>query len=220
MDKEKELERVASLVADCRRCPLYRTANKSVPGSGSSNAKVFFIGEAPGFYEDQQGIPFCGRAGKLLDFLLELAGLSRGEVFIANMLKHRPPGNRDPSEEEMAACRPFLDRQIEVIAPRVIITLGRFSLEKFLPGALISQVHGQPRFVDFAGKEYIVCPMYHPAASLRSGKIKTLEEEDFIKLGQFLAKLFGGKSGELAEEMKAVGDERKKADTSGQMKLI
>jgi uracil-DNA glycosylase len=220
MDKEKELEQVTRLVADCRRCPLYRTANKSVPGFGSANAKVFFIGEAPGFNEDQQGIPFCGQAGKLLDHFLGLANLTREEIFITNILKHRPPGNRDPQEEEIVACRPFLDRQIKIISPRVIITLGRFSLEKFLPGALISRVHGQPRFVDFAGKEYIVCPMYHPAASLRNGKIKALEEEDFIKLGQFLARLFGGRAEELAKEIKVTGDNREKAELGGQMKLI
>lgn len=211
---------MARLVAECRRCPLYRTANKPVPGSGSPEAKVFLIGEAPGFNEDQQGIPFCGQAGKLLDYFLGLANLRREEIFITNILKHRPPGNRDPQEEEIAACRPFLDRQIEIIAPRVIIPLGRFSLAKFLPGVLISQVHGQPRFVDFAGKEYIVYPMYHPAASLRNGKIKALEEEDFIKLGQFLAKLFGEKSGELSKEIKVVKDNREKADSGGQMKLI
>lgn len=211
---------MARLVAECRRCPLYRTANKPVPGSGSPEAKVFLIGEAPGFNEDQQGIPFCGQAGKLLDYFLGLANLRREEIFITNILKHRPPGNRDPQEEEIAACRPFLDRQIEIIAPRVIIPLGRFSLAKFLPGVLISQVHGQPRFVDFAGKEYIVYPMYHPAASLRNGKIKALEEEDFLKLGQFLAKLFGEKSGELSKEIKVVKDNREKADSGGQMKLI
>lgn len=188
-DKQEALDRVAKMVENCRRCPLYKTAKKAVPGQGNPEAKVFFIGEAPGFNEDQTGIPFCGRAGKLLDELLALAGLKREEVFIANMLRHRPPNNRDPSEAEIAACRPFLDRQIEIVDPKVIVTLGRFSMEKFLPGRLISQVHGQPRFVDFAGKEYIVFPMYHPAASLRNGKIKAGEEKDFVALGQFLTKL-------------------------------
>lgn len=216
MDKRKELDRVAKMVVDCQRCPLYKMAKKSVPGSGSFKAKVFFIGEAPGFNEDQQGIPFCGQAGKLLDYFLGLANLTREEIFITNILKHRPPNNRDPQEREIAACRPFLDRQIEVITPRVIVTLGRFSMEKFLPGALISQVHGQPRFVDFAGKEYIICPMYHPAASLRSGKIKTLEEEDFIKLGQFLIKLSGGKLKPAKQEK----DSSQKEDSDEQMRLI
>ncbi|MDD3532205.1 MAG: uracil-DNA glycosylase [Candidatus Shapirobacteria bacterium] len=189
VDKQEALDRVAQMVADCQRCFLYKTAKRSVSGQGNPDAKVFFIGEAPGFNEDQQGVPFCGRAGKLLEKFLELASLTREEVFIANMLRHRPPSNRDPSEAEIAACRPFLDRQIEVIEPKVIVTLGRFSMEKFLPGSLISRVHGQPRFVNFSGKEYIVFPMYHPAASLRNGKIKALEEKDFVKLGQFLAKL-------------------------------
>ncbi|MDD3679662.1 MAG: uracil-DNA glycosylase, partial [Candidatus Shapirobacteria bacterium] len=164
-DNKKELTRVADMVAECRRCPLYKTAKNPVPGVGDSSARVFLIGEAPGFNEDQQGIPFCGRAGKLLDYFLSLASLSREEVFITNMLKHRPPNNRDPMEEEIAACRPFLDRQIETVSPRIIATLGRFSMNKFLPGALISQVHGQPRFADFNGREYIIFPMYHPAAA-------------------------------------------------------
>jgi|UPI000382817A uracil-DNA glycosylase len=217
VDKQEALSRVAQMVADCRRCPLYKTANKPVPGQGNSEAQVFFIGEAPGFNEDQQGIPFCGRAGKLLEEFLGLAGLTRAEVFIANMLRHRPPDNRDPSEAEIAACRPFLDRQIEVVEPRIIVTLGRFSLEKFLPDSLISQVHGQPRFVDFAGKEYIVFPMYHPAASLRNGKIKALEEKDFIKLGQFLAKLNQAQEETGSGSLRQISDQDK---TEKQMKLI
>ena len=217
VNKQEALSRVAQMVTDCRRCPLYKTANKSVPGQGNSDAQIFFIGEAPGFNEDQQGIPFCGRAGKLLEEFLGLAGLTRAEVFIANMLRHRPPNNRDPSEAEIIACRPFLDRQIEVVEPKIIVTLGRFSLEKFLPGSLISQVHGQPRFVDFVGKEYIVFPMYHPAASLRNGKIKALEEKDFIKLGQFLAKLNQAQQEPGSDSLRQVSDQNK---TEKQMKLI
>ncbi|MGI6278223.1 MAG: uracil-DNA glycosylase [Patescibacteria group bacterium] len=213
-NKKEALDKVAQMVEECQRCPLYKTANKSVPGQGNPEAQVFFIGEAPGFNEDQTGIPFCGRAGKLLDQLLELAGLSREEVFIANMLRHRPPNNRDPEKEEIAACRPFLYRQIEVIDPKIIVTLGRFSMEKFLPGSMISQVHGQPRFADYGNKEYIVYPMYHPAASLRNGKIKALEEEDFVNLGKFLLKLNQAqdKEGQTVSENKAREKE--------QMKLI
>jgi DNA polymerase len=172
---------------------------------------VFFIGEAPGFNEDQKGVPFCGRAGQLLDQLLALAGLKREEVFITNMLKHRPPNNRDPEEKEIAACRPFLDRQLAVVNPRVIVTLGRFSMAKFLPEVLISQVHGQPRFAKYGDKEYIIFPMYHPAASLRNGKIKELEEKDFSSLGQFLEKLSSRGTEESEPETKK---------TDNQMRLI
>ncbi len=215
IDKKEALDQISQLVASCQRCRLYQTANSPVPGTGNPEALVFFVGEAPGFNEDQQGVPFCGRAGKLLDFFLELAFLNRKEVFIANMLRHRPPNNRDPLEEEMVACQPFLDRQIEIVSPRVIVTLGRFSLEKFLPGAQISQVHGQPRFVQFKGREKIVFPMYHPAASLRSGRIRVLEEEDFKKLGQFLLKLTENQENKQKDSPKSNQNKTEK-----QMKLI
>jgi len=200
MDKQEELNAIAEEVKKCRKCGLWRGAIQSVPGEGSFDAKVIFVGEAPGFHEDQRGIPFCGAAGKLLDKLLALARLKRDEVFICNMLRHRPPNNRDPSPEEIEACRSFLDRQIEIIEPKIIVTLGRFSMAKFLPNALISQVHGQPRFVEFEGKEIIVIPMYHPAAALRNGKIMVAEQEDFIKLEEFLEKLEGKGTVEIERE--------------------
>jgi len=187
--KEKKLAQIAEEVAHCQKCPLYKTAVKPVPGQGSAEARVFFIGEAPGYYEDQSGVPFCGRAGKLLDKMLIIAGLKREDVFIGNMLKHRPPGNRDPQPEEIIACRPFLNRQIAVIVPEIIVTLGRFAMNEFLPEAKISQAHGQFRFVDYNNKEYILFPVYHPAAALRNGNLRETEEEDFKKLKQFLLKL-------------------------------
>ena len=210
MDKKEELIKVAGEVKKCRKCDLWRGAIQSVPGEGSFDAQVVFVGEAPGFHEDQRGIPFCGAAGKLLDKLLALAQLERGDVFITNVLKHRPSGNRDPLPSEIEACRSFLDRQIEIIEPKIIVTLGRFSMAKFLPNALISQVHGQPRFVEFGGKEWIVIPMYHPAAALRNGKIMVAEQEDFIKLGEFLEKINGG--GEVKVE--------KEKEKEEQLKLI
>ena len=200
MDKQEESAKVAEEVKKCRKCGLWRGAIQSVPGEGSFDAKVIFVGEAPGFHEDQRGIPFCGAAGKLLDKLLTSIRLKRDEVFITNVLKHRPPGNRDPSPEEIEACRSFLDRQIEIIEPEIIVTLGRFSMAKFLPNALISQVHGQPRFVQWGERELIVIPMYHPAAALRNGKIMMAEQEDFIKLGKFLEKLNGGEEVEVEKE--------------------
>lgn len=145
-----------------------------------------FIGEGPGYYEDQQGRPFVGQAGKLLDKLLALIKLKREDVWIGNVVKHRPPGNRDPLPEEIEACRPFLDEQIKIIDPKIIVTLGRFSMAKFLPDEKISQIHGQARFVNWRGKRLIVLPMYHPAAALRSGEIMRQIREDFKKIPQLL----------------------------------
>ena len=193
MTKQEALSQIAEEIKKCRRCPLGEKATQAVPGEGNSDAQVMFIGEAPGFWEDQKGIPFCGAAGKLLDKLLVQAGLKREKVFIANILKHRPPQNRDPQPQEIEACQFFLDHQIEVINPQMVVSLGRFSLGKFLPNASITQVHGRPRLIDFGGKELVLVPMYHPAAALRNGKIMREEEEDFRRLGEFLKKMNGEK---------------------------
>jgi len=210
MNKQEELIKVAEEINRCRKCSLWQQATKAVPGEGSFDAKVIFVGEAPGFHEDQKGIPFCGAAGKLLDKLLVLARLKRDDVFITNVLKHRPPGNRDPSFEEIEACRSFLDRQIEIIDPKIIVTLGRFSMVKFLPNVLISQVHGQPRFAQWGERELIVLPMYHPAAALRNGKIMVEEQRDFRKLGAFLEKLEGKEKIEIKKEEKTKDKEQLK----------
>lgn len=186
MTKAEKLKDIAGRVVKCTRCSLYEKANKPVPGDGNSNAKVMFVGEGPGYWEDQKGIPFCGMAGKLLNQLLQSIKLERKKVFIGNVVKHRPPGNRDPFPEEIEACRPFLDEQIQIIEPKIIVTLGRFSLNKFLPGETISRIHGQARFIDFLGKRYIVIPMYHPAAALRSVKIMEEIRKDFKKIELFL----------------------------------
>ena len=186
MDKKQKLEEIAAEVAKCTRCGLYKKANKAVPGEGDPGAEIMFIGEGPGYWEDQRGIPFCGQSGKLLDKLFQSIGLSREEVWIGNVVKHRALDNRDPMAEEIEACRPFLDEQIKIINPKIIVTLGRFSMNKFLPGEYISQVHGQGRFVDFNGKRFIVIPMYHPAAGLRNGRIMTELKKDFQKIPKFL----------------------------------
>jgi len=208
MTKQEALLQIAEEIKKCRRCPLGQKATQAVPGEGSSDAQVMFIGEAPGFWEDQKGIPFCGAAGKLLDKLLAQAGLKREKVFIANILKHRPPQNRDPQPQEIEACQFFLDRQIEVIKPQVVVSLGRFSLNKFAAGASISQIHGQPRLINFGGKELILVPMYHPAAALRNGKIMREEEEDFRRLGEFLKKMNGEKES-FSQDKTAVKQEEK-----------
>jgi len=185
-NKKQRLEEIAKKVANCKKCCLYKKATNPVPGEGNPQAEVMFIGEAPGYWEDQQGRPFVGQAGKLLNELLQLIKLPRESVFIANVIKHRPPGNRDPLPEEIEACKEFLDAQIKIIDPKIIITLGRFSLNKFLPGEFISKIHGQARFVEFAGKKRIVIPMYHPAAALRNERIMEELKSDFQKIKKFL----------------------------------
>src|SRR4030043_1872554 len=184
MTKAEKLEEIADRGSECTRCSLYKGTTQPVPGDGNPDAKVMFIGEGPGFHEDQQGLPFVGASGKLLDQLLQLIKLERKEVFIGNVIKCRPPGNRDPLPEGIEACRPFLDRQIELISPRMIVALGRFSMERFFPGAKISQVHGQPR--KRAGIIYY--PMYHPAAALHQPKWRQVVEDDMSKIPQLLAR--------------------------------
>ena len=145
MSAAEELAQIAAEVNVCTLCKLHRGTIKAVPGEGPADAKIMFIGEAPGFNEDRQGRPFVGAAGKFLEELLALAGLRRSDVFIANVVKHRPPNNRDPEPDEIAACSGYLERQIAAINPRVIVTLGRFSMAKWFPGEKISRIHGQPK---------------------------------------------------------------------------
>src|SRR3989344_5451373 len=164
MDKELLLSQLVKKIEDCKRCNLWKGATRPVPGEGDPDAEVVFVGEGPGFHEDRLGRPFVGQAGKLLDKLLSSIEISRPEVFIGNLVKHRPPENRDPAPSEIAACKTWLDQQLEIINPRIVVTLGRHSLAKFLPTAKISQVHGKP--VKLRG--WVVIPMYHPAAALRS----------------------------------------------------
>jgi uracil-DNA glycosylase len=177
-----ELAQVAAEVNACTLCKLYKTATRGVPGEGPADAKIMFIGEAPGFNEDRQGRPFVGAAGQFLEELLGLAGLRRRDVFIANVVKHRPPNNRDPEPDEIAACSGYLERQIAAINPRVIVTLGRFSMAKWFPGERITRIHGQPRWV--GGR--LVVPMMHPAAALHQAQNRPLIEADFRRLPEFL----------------------------------
>lgn len=178
------LTEVADEVRVCTRCELAFSRTNAVPGTGPDNAEVFFIGEGPGWHEDQQGLPFVGASGKFLTELIHRAGLQREEVFITNVVKCRPPGNRDPLPDEMEACSPFLQRQIEAIDPLVIVTLGRFSMSRYFPNERISRIHGQPRKV---GNRTVV-PMYHPAAALHQGALRGAIEADFEQLGEFIVK--------------------------------
>ncbi len=178
-----DVAELRQLVASCTACELCRGAKMGVPGEGPLPTEIMFIGEAPGFHEDQQGTPFIGAAGQFLNDLLGKIGLDRSDVYITNVVKHRPPGNRDPLPDEMAACRPYLDRQIELVDPKMIVTLGRFSMARWFPGGRISQIHGQPKTVD--GR--IIVPMYHPAAALHQAALKATIEADFLKLPRYLA---------------------------------
>jgi len=179
------LEEVARDVSECTACALSRTRNKTVPGEGSPHADIMFIGEAPGFNEDKQGRPFIGQAGQFLGELLASIGLERSSVFISNVVKCRPPNNRDPLPDEISACDRFLQRQIAAIQPKMIVTLGRFSMAKFFPGESISRIHGQER----RRNGLIYVPMYHPAAALHQPALRKVIEEDFRKLPSLLATL-------------------------------
>jgi uracil-DNA glycosylase family 4 len=175
MAAEEALEQVAAEVSVCTKCDLYKNTKHGVPGEGNPHAEVMFIGEAPGYREDQLGRPFVGPAGSFLNELLASVGLDRASVYIANVVKHRPPENRDPLPEEIAACSDYLTRQIAAINPRVIVTLGRYSMARFFPTAKISQIHGQARVID--GR--IVVAMYHPAAALHQQTLRQTVMDDF-----------------------------------------
>ena len=179
------LQDIAREVQDCTRCELCRSRTMAVPGEGDAHARIMLIGEGPGFNEDREGRPFIGASGKFLSELLLIAGVSREQVFIGNVVKCRPPGNRDPLPDEIAACAPYLDRQIAAIDPEVIVTLGRFSMARWFPGERITKIHGMPREVD--GR--LIVPMFHPAAALHQGAVRPLIEEDFRKLPKFLAEV-------------------------------
>ena len=182
MNAEETLAQIASEVSVCASCVLHQTRKKSVPGEGPAHGEIMFIGEGPGMNEDIQGRPFVGAAGKFLDQLLQQAGVTRADVWIGNVVKCRPPGNRDPLPVELAACDAYLERQIEALNPSIIVTLGRFSMGKFMPGAKISAIHGQMRKV---GDRFVIA-MFHPAAALHQPQLKTTILADFAKLPQLL----------------------------------
>jgi len=185
-----ELDRLAEQIRNCTRCLLHQGRTKAVPGEGPPDADIMFIGEGPGFHEDQQGRPFVGASGRFLEELLENIGLKREDVFITNVIKCRPPGNRDPLPEEIETCKPYLDRQIELIQPKLIVTLGRFSMARAFPKARISRVHGQPRKID----GIVYYPMYHPAAALHQPSLRSVVVEDVNQIPDVL-----DKASEIAE---------------------
>lgn len=170
-------------IASCRRCELARQRTKVVPGEGAEDASIVFIGEAPGWHEDQQGRPFVGPAGQFLDELLASIGLKRQQVYICNVLKCRPPGNRDPLPTEINTCQQWLDRQLEFLRPKMIVTLGRYSMARFFPGETISRIHGKAR----REGEIIYFAMYHPAAALHQQKLRETIRADMLKIPALLA---------------------------------
>ena len=180
-----ELTDLYEQIKSCQKCILSQGRTNAVPGEGPQDADIMFIGEGPGFHEDRQGRPFVGAAGKYLEELLETIGLERKDVYIANVVKCRPPSNRDPQPEEIEACRPYLDKQIQLVHPRLIVTLGRFSMQRYFPGASISRIHGQAKRVG----NVIYYPMFHPAAALHQPRWSSLVQEDILKIPDLLARL-------------------------------
>jgi len=193
-EKESMMNRLEDEIKSCTLCPLHASRKNAVPGEGSLDAKVMFIGEAPGRNEDIQGRPFVGAAGKLLDQLLELAGLKREEVYITNVVKCRPPSNRDPAASEKNACQPYLEKQIKIISPKLIVTLGRHSMMEMLGLAgyratSIMRERGRIRKIRLFGLEVLLMPTLHPAAALYNPKTKSLLEQDFQRIKEILKKL-------------------------------
>ena len=187
VERAAGLREYAEQTASCTKCALSAGRTQVVFGSGSPDADLVFVGEAPGFHEDQQGVPFVGQAGKLLDRLLEGIGLTRADVFVANVLKCRPPGNRDPQPEEIAACEPHLFRQIELLEPVLVATLGNFAT-KLLSGrpAGITRVHGQEQDVTLGARKVLLYPLFHPAAALYTPSMLKVLEEDFARIPALL----------------------------------
>lgn len=196
-EKAKALQKVADEVETCTRCPLYQTSTRGVPGEGNPDADILLVGEGPGQKEDELGRPFVGAAGKFLEELLQHIGLTRNDVYIANVVKHRPPGNRDPLPDEVEACWPYLKRQMEIIQPVVIVLLGRHALARFLPGKVISQVRGKAYRVG----PTVYFPMYHPAAALYQGSLRQTLLQDMEKLPPLLKQIQSG----IAIPMRATG---------------
>lgn len=206
MSDEKELEKLAKQIVVCTKCELHRSRKKAVPGEGPTHAEIIFIGEGPGARENEQGRPFVGAAGKFLDQLLEQAGVTRADVWITNVVKCRPPGNRDPLPDEIETCTGnYLEHQIRIVNPSIIVTLGRHSMGLFFKGAKITQIHGQMRKVE----DRFVIAMYHPAAALHQMSLKSVIMADFAKLPELLGEARAelgrsGSKGKTARKKKKV----------------
>ena len=185
-DKQKIFDDLKKVMREDTGLPLRNGATNLVLGEGNLSADIMCIGEAPGFWEDKQGRPFVGAAGKLLDRLLLSIKLPREDVFISNVICYRPPQNRDPSPEEISLFQPYVDKLIDLIKPKVIVTLGRFSMGKFLPGVKISSIHGKSEVVNWKGNSVTIIPMFHPAAALRSGEVMQKIKDDFLRIPEII----------------------------------
>lgn len=187
MTKAAELDQIKTDILAANICPeLAAQATQLVMGDGNPDADIVFIGEAPGKNEDIQGLPFVGAAGKFLNVMLESVGFVRGDIFITNIVKYRPPNNRDPEPEEKKAFWPYLLRQLDVIKPKIVVTLGRHSMEYFLPGKRISEVHGEPKRVKFGKSTLVVVPLFHPAAALYNGSLRQTLLDDFSRIPKII----------------------------------
>jgi uracil-DNA glycosylase family 4 len=190
MSKQQELDKLKQAILDNNICPeLAAGATNLVIGDGNLNAEIVFIGEAPGKNEDEQGLPFVGAAGKFLNEMLGEAGMQRSDVYITNIVKYRPPNNRDPFPDEKKAFWPYLLKQLQIIRPKVVITLGRHSMEYFLPDMKISQIHGQPKRIQFGDDKLVVIPLYHPAAALYNGSMRQTLIDDFVMVPKIIEKI-------------------------------
>lgn len=189
-DKSALIDQLKANILLNNVCPeLASTATQLVIGDGNLDAEVVFIGEAPGKNEDEQGLPFVGAAGKFLDEMLVHAGMKRSDVYITNIVKYRPPNNRDPEPAEKEAFWPYLLKQLQIIKPKVVVTLGRHSMEYFLPGMKISEIHGQPKRIQFGEDKLVILPLFHPAAALYNGSMRQTLIDDFTKLPKVIEKL-------------------------------
>lgn len=190
MSKQSQLDQIAADIREKNVCPdLAKTATNLVMGDGNIDADIVFIGEAPGKNEDEQGLPFVGAAGKFLNEMLAAAGMNRNDVYITNIVKYRPPNNRDPLPEEKAAFWPYLLKQLQIIQPKVVITLGRHSMEYFLPGMKIGQIHGEPKRIQFGDQKIVIMPLFHPAAALYNGSLRQTLIDDFLKVPKVIERL-------------------------------
>lgn len=189
-DKQALLDRVRQEIIDKNICPeLAAQATNLVMGDGNINADIVFIGEAPGKNEDEQGLPFVGAAGKFLNEMLAAAGMQRSDVYITNIVKYRPPNNRDPEPDEKRAFWPYLLKQLQIIQPKVVITLGRHSMEYFLPGMKIGAIHGQPKRLQFGDEKLVIIPLFHPAAALYNGSLRQTLIDDFLLVPEIIKKI-------------------------------
>jgi len=190
VDKQAQLDQIAADIHSKNICPdLAESATQLVMGDGNLDAEIVFIGEAPGKKEDLEGLPFIGASGRFLNEMLAAAGMERKDVYITNIVKYRPPNNRDPSPDEKAAFLPYLIKQLEIINPKVVITLGRHSMEYFLPKMKIGEIHGQPQQIQFGDHAIVLMPLFHPAAALYNGSLRQTLIDDFLTVPKVIAQM-------------------------------